>query len=459
MKHIGILLPIFSLPNKYGIGDFGYSAYKFIDILKRNNMECWEVLPINPIDDSNSPYSPISSTAIEPLFISLELLIQDGLLDNDYEIESSSRIDYKKVKKMKDEYLRIAYSNITNNKELYEDYLKYLDDTNEYAKFIAYKRANNNKSWSEFDAVNYDEREYKYQVFLQFVAHNQWFKLKKYANDNNIEIIGDLPIYINYESSDVYFNQDDFLLEDKKMKYVSGASPDYFSADGQKWGHPLYDFDNQMKNNYRYMLNKYLYTDKLFDVIRIDHFKAFDCFYKIPIDLPPIAGEWIKSPGDDLLKLIFSYVAPNKYIVEDLGAELDTLYKLRDKYNLKGMKIFEYSYDFKTFKDNCTNTSNMIVYPGNHDNNTILGWYNSLSNEDKDSLNKFLNNYTGTINQKIIKYLYNQPFKYLVFMIQDILELDENYRINIPGIGDNQWSYRLENFNEIDAKLEKLFSE
>ena len=458
MKNIGILLPIFSLPNKYGIGDFGPSAYQFIDILKNNKLNCWEVLPINPIDNCNSPYSPISSMAIEPLFISLELLMKDGLLDSDYELESSTRIDYDKVKEIKFSYLRKAYSNVIKNDTIYNEYLEYLEKENEYAKFISLKKSNNNNSWCEF-INSYDEDEYKYQVFLQFVAHKQWFNLKKYANDNNIEIIGDLPIYVNYESSDVYFNQDDFLLEDKKMKYVSGASPDYFCKEGQKWGHPLYDFVNQKNNNYQYMLNKYLYTDKLFDVIRIDHFKAFDAFYKIPIDKTPMHGEWIKSGGDKLLELIFNYVDDNKYVVEDLGADLADLYVLRDKYNLKGMKIFEYCYDFKEFKDNCTNTSNMIVYPGNHDNNTILGWYNSLSDDDKDSLNTFLEKYNGSINQKIIKYLYNQPFKYLVFMIQDILEQDENYRINIPGMSGNQWSYRLESFNDIDNKLKILFNE
>lgn len=459
MNNVGILLPIFSLPTKYGIGDFGPSAYQFIDILKNNKLNFWEVLPINPIDNSNSPYSPISSIAIEPLFISIEILIEEGLLNSDYNLDNSNRIDYNSARKIKDKYLRISFNNILNNDELYHEYLEYLKEDNEYAKFIAIKKSNNNKSWCDFDTEVYDEEEYKYQVFLQFVAHRQWFNLKKYANDNSVKIIGDLPIYVNYESSDVFFNQSDFLLENKQMKYVSGASPDYFSVDGQKWGHPLYNFDNQKQNNYKYMLNKYLYTDKLFDVIRIDHFKAFESFYKIPIDKPPVHGEWIKSPGNEILKLLFNYIDCQKYIVEDLGSDLDELHILRDKYNLTGMKVFEYTFDFESNHDNCINTSNMIVYPGNHDNNTILGWYNNLTNTEQEALNKFLNKYAGTINEKIIHYLKEQPYKYLIIMLQDVLELDETYRINIPGMCGNQWGYRLENFNNIESKLQNLFNE
>lgn len=458
MKQIGILLPIFSLPSQYGIGDFGPRAYQFIDILKNNNIKYWEVLPINPVDDSNSPYSPMSSSAIEPMFISLDLLISLGLLIKCESLELTDRIDYQQVKEHKQKYLRDAFSNLAKHSELYNKYLAYLNEDNEYAKFMALKKANNYKSWCDFD-VSYDIEEYEYQVFLQFIAHLQWFNLKKYANDNNVEIIGDLPIYVNYESSDVYFNKDIFLLDDNQMKYVSGASPDYFSSEGQKWGHPLYNFDNLKLNNYQYMIDKYLYTDKLFDIIRIDHFKAFDSFFKIPIDKSPKYGEWIKSPGEELLDLIFKNVNHNKYIVEDLGDDLNNLYVLRDKYQLAGMKIFEYSFNFGRNKDECINTSNMIVYPGNHDNNTILGWYNGLSISEQNILNKFLNKYDGSINKKIIKYLLEQPYKYLIFMAQDILEQDENYRINIPGIGNNQWSYRLVNLDEFDKSLNTIFSE
>lgn len=458
MKKIGILLPIFALPTKYGIGDFGPSAYQFIDILKNNNLNCWEVLPINPVDEYNSPYSPLSSMAIEPLYISLDLLKEWKLLNCDYSLINDERINYELVKNQKDKYLRIAFNNLSSNNHLYNEYLKYAKEKNEYAMFVALKCANNDKSWRNF-TNDYDIEEYKYQLFLQFIALKQWFILKKYANDNAIEIIGDLPIYVNYESSDVYFNQDDFLLENKMMKYVSGASPDYFNINGQKWGHPLYDFNHQKLNNYQYFLDKYLYTDKLFDVIRIDHFKAFDAFYKIPIASDPIAGEWIKSPGKDILKLIFKYVDANKYIVEDLGTDLNSLYELRDNYRLKGMKIFEYCFDFKLKRDNCINTSNMIVYPGNHDNNTILGWYNNLTIDEQNILNNFLIDYKGTINQKIIKYLLNQPAQYVVFMIQDVLELDEKARINVPGIENNQWNYQLKNFNNIDSKLKQLFNE
>lgn len=455
MKNIGILLPIFALPTKYGIGDFGPSAYQFIDILKDNNLKYWEVLPINPTDNSNSPYSTASSLAINPLFISIDDLISLKLLTETYSIEVSSKIDYQKIK-IKDKYLRIAFNNLKNNNNLYLEYLDYIKNENEYAKFMALKIKNNNDSWINFKD-DYDLEEYNYQMFLQFIAQREWFNLKKYANNNNIEIIGDLPIYPSYESSDLYFHHHEFILNDNKMEFVSGASPDYFNCEGQKWGHPLYDFEYQRNNNYKYMLNKYLYVDSLFDIIRIDHFKAFDAYFKIPINKSPKSGTWIKSNGDLMLEYIFKFVNPNKYIVEDLGTDLNDLYILRDKYNLPGMKIFEYTFDFKN-KSEFEDSSNMIVYPGNHDNNTIVGWYNGLNVDNKKVLDDFLVNYSGEINEKIIKYLMDKPYKYLIILIQDILGQNEEYRINKPGIADGQWNYRLESFDNIDQNLKKLFN-
>ena len=456
MKNVGILLPIFSLPNKYGIGDFGPSAYNFIDILNKNNLNCWEILPLNPIDADNSPYSPISSTAIEPLFISIDKLIEIGLLSDSYSIVNDGKINYENVRNIKSKYLKMAYANFKENHFLYKEFIKYKENRNiEYAKFMALKATNNYRHWKYF-INDYDALEYDYQAFLQFIAEYQWNELKKYAEKNDIKIIGDLPIYVNYDSSDVYFNKKCFMLNNDDLDFVSGASPDYFNTAGQKWFHPLYDFTHQKQDNYQYLIKKYIYNTKLFDVIRIDHFRAFSTFYKIPINKSPKEGMWIEGPSYDFLDNLFSVVNKNKFIVEDLGDNLDEVIKLRDYYNLPGMKIFQYTFDFCYKKDTCLNSSNLVVYPGNHDNNTIIGWYNGLDALQKIALDEFLINYSGNINERVIHYLMNQPAKYLIFMVQDILGLSSDYRINIPGDIKNQWQYRMIDFKEFEEKIKIL---
>ena len=348
MKKVGLLLPIFSIPNNYGIGDFGEEAYEFIDILSNFNMSYWEILPINPTDNNNCPYSPTSSFAINPLFISLEELKKINLLTDIKKLPITKRIDYQYVKKYKESYYHIAYNNFNSNHPLYKEYLKYLDTSNEYALFMSLKANNNNCSWYNF--INkYDENEFKYQSFLQFIAEYQWLNLKAYANKKNISIIGDLPIYVTYESSDIYYHRQSFQLNKDKMEYVSGASPDYFSSDGQKWGNPIYDFDFQKKDNYQYLLKRYEYANKLFDITRVDHFRAFSSYYKIPIDKSAIDGIWEEGPGHEFIDLLSSKIDLSKLVVEDLGADLEKVYLLRDYYKLSGMKIFMYTFNLLPF--------------------------------------------------------------------------------------------------------------
>lgn len=318
---------------------------------------------------------------------------------------------------------------------------------------MSLKENNNNCSWHNF--INkYDENEFKYQSFLQFIAEYQWLNLKAYANKKNISIIGDLPIYVTYESSDIYYHRQSFQLNKDKMEYVSGASPDYFSSDGQKWGNPIYDFDFQKKDNYQYLLKRYEYANKLFDITRVDHFRAFSSYYKIPIDKSAIDGIWEEGPGHEFIDLLSSKINLSKLVVEDLGADLEKVYLLRDYYKLSGMKIFMYTFNFSTGNDECLDSHNMIVYPGNHDNNTILGWYKKLSPKNKDTLKKFLKEYHGPINEKIIKYLLDKPYRFLIIMVQDILGDYENARINIPG-ANKQWTYRLTSFEKLKKNLKK----
>ncbi len=435
--NIGVLLPIFSLPSKYGIGDFGYEAYEFIDILKANNIKYWEILPIH--ESGRYPYSPISYYALNKNFISLDKLIDMGLL-KDVEYKSkNSRIKYDDFK---EKYYKEAYSNFQEN----EEYLKFCTNSkiSEFAKYMS-KRENEDES---------------YYLFLQYILDKQWRELKEYANKNDVEIIGDMPIYPDFNSCEVEYNSKCYELENGSMKFVSGASPDYFNSEGQKWGHPLYDFKYMKKDNYLYLLERYKEFLNRFDIVRIDHFRAFDTYYKIPIDKTAKDGFYVEGPGSDFFDKLFEFTLPERFIVEDLGDIRKETEILRDKYNFTKMKIVQYTLDLKNKIDNYNDCENMVIYTGNHDNNTIVGWYNSLSNDEKENLLEFLklnDCYNERINVAMINYCLKSQAKYAIFPVQDIIGLDENSRINLPGHEyEDNWSWELLDFEELKNNIKIL---
>ena len=338
----GILLPIFSLPSKYGIGDFGYESYKLIDMLSESKIDVWQILPIFPIGCGNSPYSPKSFFAIEPLFISLDLLKEENLIKDIDIINFDERIDYDKVREYKYKYFEEAFKNAKNiNYEL-------SIATLQYAVFETNNKKNN-ISWNKWNNYNDKLSDASFEIFLQSLVLKQWKKLKDYANQKGVKIIGDLPIYPDYNSSDVYYNKNNFCLVKNEMKYVSGAAPDCFSNKGQKWGHPLYNIEYMIKDKYSYQLKKYNYIYNLFDYIRIDHFKAYESFFMIPFDSLPNDGHYEKGLSYPFLDILFNNLDSKRFIVEDLGDLNAETYKLRDKYNLTGMKIFQSTFNTKTF--------------------------------------------------------------------------------------------------------------
>lgn len=435
--NIGVLLPIFSLPSKYGIGDFGYEAYEFIDILKANNIKYWEILPIH--ESGRYPYSPISYYALNKNFISLDKLIDMGLL-KDVEYKSkNSRIKYDDFK---EKYYKEAY----NNFQECEEYIKFCTNSkiSEFAKYMS-KRENEDES---------------YYLFLQYILDKQWRELKEYANKNDVEIIGDMPIYPDFNSCEVEYNSKCYELENGSMKFVSGASPDYFNSEGQKWGHPLYDFKYMKKDNYLYLLERYKEFLNRFDIVRIDHFRAFDTYYKIPIDKTTKDGFYVEGPGSDFFDKLFEFTLPERFIVEDLGDIRKETEILRDKYNFTKMKIVQYTLDLKNKIDNYNDCENMVIYTGNHDNNTIVGWYNSLSNDEKENLLEFLklnDCYNERINVAMINYCLKSQAKYAIFPVQDIIGLDENSRINLPGHEyEDNWSWELLDFEELKNNIKIL---
>ncbi|MBK2026144.1 4-alpha-glucanotransferase [Francisella philomiragia] len=468
MKKSGLLLAISSLPSQFGIGDLGKSAYEFIDIIKQANTKIWQVLPLTPLGFGNSPYQSSSSFAGDEIYISLEKLVDYGLLEKS-SLKSlnvnSDKVKYELVCNFKDKYLEEAFSNFQSSKDKFEqEYNNFIAQNSwvkNYAIFKAFRKANNNqawnfwpqeyKNWIKDKAIELDQfqNEIDYQIFLQFIFYKQWFELREYANQNNIEIMGDLPIYLGFDSADVWEHQDIFLLdENQNPSFVAGVPPDFFSETGQLWGNPLYDWDKLKETNFDFWIERLKGNFKLFDIVRIDHFRAFDTYWKIPAgEKTAINGEWIEAPGYDFFDTVYKRIPDANIIAEDLGDLRPEVLELRDHYNLKGMKVFPFHFDLKTAK--FVEGTNIIAYSGTHDNNTLKGWYfDELNRYQRKLLKKYFKANDRNIFRKIIKYLLNCDAEYVILPVQDVLELDSHARLNTPGtVGSPNWQWKLTDFD------------
>lgn len=437
IKEKGILLPIFSLPSKYGIGDFGHEAYEFIDILSKNNVEYWEILPIN--DCNMLPYSPISYYALNTYYISLDKLKEMGLIKNPVAKEKTTRITYDKFKF---KYYKEAFNNFVETPE-YESF-------KENRKILQYAEYMSSTTGEVAD----------YYVFLQYILDKQWNELKEYANSKNVKIIGDMPIYPAFNSSEVKYNAECFELENGKMVYMAGAPADYFNENGQKWGNPVYNFEKIKEYNYMYLLDRYKEYLKRFDIIRIDHFRAYDSFFRIPINGSAKNGYYTDGPSYDFFDKLFEITTPERFIIEDLGEIREETIKLREHYNFTRQRIFQYTINLDNLIDFDSDVENMVIYPGNHDCQTILGWYKTLKTKQKMSLKKFLRKNkcnSINVNKGIIEYCLKCKAKIAIIAVQDILKLDDSARINLPGSeGVENWSWQMQDFKELKKKIKIL---
>ncbi len=477
----GSLMPISALPSEYGIGDFGDSAYHFVDILAAMGMKIWQVLPLNPLGFGNSPYQAYSSFAGDEIYISLDHLVTIGLLKSE-EVKSvnakSKSVDYIKVRAHKQKLLQIAFNNFKQSTNYQGQYQKFIDKNewlNTYALFLTFKKINNLKIWTQWpdkykNWFNNKEPYFSqyveqtgYEKFIQFIFYWQWQELKTYANERSIEIMGDIPIYLGLDSADVWANQDLFLLDTAgNPTHVAGVPPDFFSADGQRWGNPLYNWEKLKKTNFKFWIERLRGNAKLFDILRIDHFRAFDTYWKIPATCETaIDGEWVVAPGDMLFNKIYKELPEINIVAEDLGLLRPEVYELRDKYKLPGMKVFQFHFDlFKSNKE-FENSQNMIIYTGTHDNTTLLDWYKTSSPKNKRQLReqfKIVGKGPGSISRdlkrEIISYILKCKAKYVIFPIQDILGLDVEARFNTPGlIGSPNWEWRLTDFTKLKAEM------
>lgn len=471
MRKAGILMPVASLPSSYGIGDFGPSSYQFIQLIKETGFKIWQILPLNPLGYGNSPYQPYSSKAMDECYISLDLLKDEGLLKKVKPFNAkANKVNYDEVRKYKETYLKEAY---TNFKET-NDYKKFASQQwlKNYAVFLTLKKANEMKCWNEWpsevknwinDSSSYDitpfENEIKYEMFIQYILLKQWNNLRKYANEHGIEVMGDIPIYVGIDSDDVWTYQQGFLLdEDGKPTFIAGVPPDFFSDEGQRWGNPIYNWDQLEKDGFQFWLDRLAYSAKLFDTIRIDHFRAFDTYWKIPASCPTaIEGEWIEAPGYKLFDTIYETYPKIKIVAEDLGDLRPEVLILRDHFNLTGMRIVQHSFDTeKPMMDR----DNLVAYTGTHDNETVTVWYKNMSRKDKNKVNKYFKEHGYLFANPVdnlIQYTLDTKAKYAILPMTDLLRKDDRSRINFPGtVGDPNWQWKMKDFVEYINRIDDI---
>ena len=489
----GILLHPTSLPGKYGIGSLGKEAYKFVDFLKKANQKLWQIFPLGPTGYGDSPYQCFSTFAGNPYLIDFDLLIEQNLLaEEDLKgIDfggNEEYIDYGAIYNQKYPLLRKAYENFkaNENKELKEkletfkaENSSWLDD---YSLYISLKNHFNGLPWNEWEddirtrkeaAINKYKAELadeiEYNNFIQFLFFTQWNNVKKYANDNGIKIIGDIPIFVAVDSSDAWANPEIFLFDPElKPVKVAGVPPDYFSATGQLWGNPLYDWDKLKELNYKWWVDRVRANLSTCDIIRIDHFRGFEAYWAVPYgDDTAINGQWVKGPGIDLFNKIKEELGELPIIAEDLGLMTQGVIDLRDATGFPGMKILGFAFDSEEENDYLphTYTKNCVVYTGTHDNDTLIGWFTKAKDNDKQFARDYLNSQSDNeIHWDAIRGAWSSVASMAIAPIQDFLGLGSEARINTPGLASGNWQWRLKDgvltdeLAERIAKLTKVYS-
>ncbi len=473
MRSAGILLAVSSLPSRHGVGDFGPQAYQFIDRLKATGSSWWQVLPLNPLGYGNSPYQPYSSKAMDELYISLDHLVKENLIDDapDF-LAFASRVDYDNVRNFKHHYFRQAFRKFVPN-QAYNRFIKQQPWVEIYAVFMAFKVKHHLQMWSLWDKpckrwihdraldLKPYQDDIRYHMFLQFKVYQQFMDLKHYANQQGLKIVGDIPIYVGIDSIDVWMHQDQFMLTPEGHPTdVAGVPPDYFAVTGQRWGNPLYRWDVMARNKFSFWIDRLAYVAELFDVLRIDHFRAFDTYWKIPATCPTaVEGAWIEAPGYELFDEIKKQLPNLDIIAEDLGDLRPEVLMLRDHYQLPGMKIMQFELPIYPNADGVIaasklkkETAHFVAYTGTHDNQTTRGWYQSLPQVSKQALVKYLQPYVGTIAEKMVQLSLQSPYEVVVIPMQDLLSLDDQARMNVPGtIGSPNWEWKMIDFKTFDT--------
>lgn len=492
----GILLHPTSLPGPYGIGDLGPQAFAFADFLTDAGQSLWQTLPLGPTDNSNSPYASYSAFAGNALLISPDQLVLEGLLSPD-ELPTTSlfpeeHIDFRRVCAFKEALLKVAYSNYQESahaslraefESFNQDHKEWLDN---YALFRSLKMASNGTPWHEWEpslvtrepgalsrAAKDLEKQIKAETFYQFLFFRQWKSLKKYCNEQGIDLIGDIPIFVAHDSVDVWTSPEQFKLKsDNLPAVVAGVPPDYFSATGQFWGNPIYDWDRLREDGFKWWVNRLRAAFQMFDIVRIDHFRGFAACWEIPAEAGTAeTGTWVKAPGRELFQAVKAALGELPIIAEDLGVITADVDQLREMFNFPGMRVLQFAFDGDEENIHLPHNypGNVVAYTGTHDNDTAVGWFNrvpvpgSLSTADEiESERNFCKEYLKTNGEEIhwdfIRAVSASQANTAIVPLQDVLGLGSSARMNLPNSVEGNWLWRVKPGALTDEIVTKLRS-
>ncbi|MFW6359517.1 MAG: 4-alpha-glucanotransferase [Chroococcales cyanobacterium] len=468
----GILLHPTSFPSRFGIGDLGPFAYRFVDFLAESGQQVWQVLPLGPTGYGNSPYLSYSALAGNPLLISLEWLQGDGFLSEEDVGHPpdfpEDRVDYEKVIATKLPLLRNAFENFKEkaSQQQKQEYQEFCDRhsywVNDYGLFMALKEAHNGASWNEWEPAiakrepnaiqEWKERlggEIFYHKWLQYEFFRQWQTLKGYANERGIQILGDIPIYVAHDSMAVWAHPEIFCLDEEtgKPALMAGVPPDYFSDTGQLWGNPVYKWEHLEKTNFEWWVQRFHGTLDYVDIVRIDHFRAFEAYWAVPgNETVATHGEWIQAPGEKFFKILDQRLGKLPIIAEDLGVITPEVEALRDQFEFPGMKVLHFAFDSgpgSSFLPFNYSNRNCVVYTGTHDNDTTAGWWSHRPIEAQERVLEYLGCLDPLgIHWSLIRLAMSSVANIAIMPLQDVMGLGSEARMNTPSQAEGNWEWR-----------------
>lgn len=470
-RQSGVLMHISSLPGKYGIGSFGQSAYDFVDFLVRTKQRYWQILPLGTTSYGDSPYQSFSAFAGNTYFIDFDILIEEGLL-NEADVKGADfgdnprKVDYAKIFDARRPIMEKAVARFLKAEDL-SDYESFVEQNaawlEVFAEYMAIKEHFDNLAWTEWPDEAIRRREaaslasYRaklvdkltYHRVTQYLFFKQWLRLKAYANEHHIEIVGDMPIYVAADSADVWA-QPHFFKTDAvgKPTCVAGCPPDEFSETGQLWGNPIYDWEAMDKDGYAWWIERLRESFKIYDIVRIDHFRGFESYWEVPADSDTSAtGKWVKGPDYKLFAAVKEALGDLNIIAEDLGFMTDEVIELRERTGFPGMKILQFAFnpDDESIDSPHLAPNNSVMYTGTHDNNTVLGWY---KDEIDDATRQYMAQYTNrkeyeTVPHAMLRTIFASVSFMAIATMQDLLELDSAARMNYPSTIGGNWTWRM----------------
>ena len=470
-RQSGVLMHISSLPGKYGIGSFGQSAYDFVDFLVRTKQRYWQILPLGTTSYGDSPYQSFSAFAGNTYFIDFDILIEEGLL-NEADVKGADfgddprKVDYAKIFDARRPIMEKAVARFLKAEDL-SDYESFVEQNaawlEVFAEYMAIKEHFDNLAWTEWpdeairrreaaSLASYREKladKLTYHRVTQYLFFKQWLRLKAYANEHHIEIVGDMPIYVAADSADVWA-QPHFFKTDAvgKPTCVAGCPPDEFSETGQLWGNPIYDWEAMDKDGYAWWIERLRESFKIYDIVRIDHFRGFESYWEVPADSETSAtGKWVKGPDYKLFAAVKEALGDLNIIAEDLGFMTDEVIELRERTGFPGMKILQFAFnpDDESIDSPHLAPNNSVMYTGTHDNNTVLGWY---KDEIDDATRQYMAQYTNrkeyeTVPHAMLRTIFASVSFMAIATMQDLLELDSAARMNYPSTIGGNWTWRM----------------